>query len=116
MDLSTDVVVAVGAHGSSGTLLVESALGSRLESTSAGTVQTVNSPQGTDSGETLVYVFKEAGRGMFTGQSKNLDINHMSTNDRVNCGMSLLWYVIQQLRRRPDGSAGKESACKALDM
>ena len=57
MDISTDVVVAVGAHGSSGTLLVESALGSRLESTSAGTVQTVNSPQGTDSGETLVYVF-----------------------------------------------------------
>ena len=99
MDISTDVVVAVGAHGSSGTLLVESALGSRLESTSAGTVQTVNSPQGTDSGETLVYVFKEAGRGMFTGQSKNLDINHMSTNDGVNCGMSLLWYVIQQLRR-----------------
>ena len=30
--------------------------------------------------------------------------------------MSLLRYVIQQLRRLPDGLAGKESACKALDM
>ena len=34
----------------------------------------------------------------------------------VNCSMSLLWYVIQQLRRLPDGSAGKEPTCKSLDM
>lgn len=83
MDISTDVLVAVGAHGSSGTLLVEGELGSLLKSTLAGTLQTVNSPQGTDSGETLVYVLKQSGREMFTEQSKNLDITHMSTNDGV---------------------------------